>query len=93
MTMKAPENKPTVAGGDGMTVDSAGRCYVTTALGLQIFDAAGHLLGVVPKPGNGPLVSAGFGGKDLDRLFVACGDKVYWRKTRVHGAPPPAPSK
>ena len=89
MTMKAPENKPTVAGGDGMAIDSAGRLYVTTALGLQVFDANGQLLGVLPKPGSGPLVSAGFGGKDLDQLYVACGDKLYRRKTKVKGATPP----
>jgi enterochelin esterase family protein len=88
MTMKAPENKPTVANGDGMTIDAAGRLYVTTALGLQIFDPTGNFLGAVPKPGNGPLVSAGFGGKELDQLHVACGDKIYRRKTKVKGAPP-----
>jgi enterochelin esterase family protein len=89
MTMKAPENKPTVAGGDGMAIDAAGRVYVTTALGLQIFDASGQLLGVLPKPGTGPLVSAGFGGKDLDLLYVACGDKLYVRRTKTKGAAPP----
>jgi sugar lactone lactonase YvrE len=93
MTLKAPENKPTVAGGDGMTVDAAGRCYVTSAVGLQIFDAKGQLLGVLPKPGAGPLVSAGFGGRNLDHLYLACGDKIYRRKVLAHGAPPPAPTK
>jgi enterochelin esterase family protein len=88
MTLKAPENKPTVAGGDGMTIDSAGRVYVTSALGLQIFDPQGKLVGVLPKPGTGPLVSAGFGGKDLDQLYVACGDKLYKRKTNTTGAAP-----
>jgi enterochelin esterase family protein len=90
MTMKAPENKPTVAGGDGLAIDADGRVYVTTALGLQIFDSEGHPLGTLPKPGNGPLVSAGFGGKDLGTLYVACGDKLYSRKTKVKGATPPA---
>lgn len=93
MTMKAPQNKPTVANGDGLTVDAAGRVYVTTALGLQIFDPAGTLLGVLPKPGNGPLVSAGFGGSDLSQLYVACGDKLYRRPTKVKGAPPPEPPR
>ena len=92
MTMKAPENKPAVAGGDGMAIDAAGRLYVTTALGLQVFSAKGDLLGVLPKPGNGPLVSVGFGGKELDQLYVACGDKLYRRPARVHGATPPKPS-
>jgi enterochelin esterase family protein len=89
MTLKAPQDKPTVAGGDGMTVDADGRCYVTSAVGLQVFDAQGKPLGVLPKPGNGPLVSAGFGGKNLGELYVANGDKIYRRRTRVHGAVPP----
>jgi enterochelin esterase family protein len=90
-TMKAPENKPTVAAGDGLAVDSAGRVYVTTALGLQVFDAQGHNLGTIKTPGGkGPLVSAGFGGKDLDHLYIACGDKLYRRKTQVRGATPVA---
>lgn len=89
MTMKAPDNKPTVAGGDGMTIDSEGRCYVTTALGLQVFDREGKLLGVLPKPGNGPLVSAGFGRAKLEVLYVACGDKIFRREVKASGARPP----
>jgi len=88
MTLKAPENKPTVAGGDGMTLDAEGRCYVTSALGLQVFNSAGKLVGILPKPGNGPLVSAGFGGKGLSTLYVACGDKIYKRPTMTRGMPP-----
>lgn len=88
MTMNAPKDKPTVAGGDGLTVDADGRCYVTSALGIQVFDKAGQHLGTIPKPGNGPLVSAGFGGKGLDHLYAACGDKIYRRKTRTTGAAP-----
>jgi len=91
MTMKAPENKPTVAAGDGLTVDSAGRVYVTTALGVQVFDPKGQHLGTIQTPGGkGPLVSAGFAGKDLDHLYIACGDKLYKRKTQVKGAAAPA---
>ena len=85
MTMKAPEKKPTVAGGDGMTVDTDGRAYVTTALGLQIFSAKGELLGVVPKPQNGPLTNATFGGENLHYLYVACGTKVFRRQTKATG--------
>jgi enterochelin esterase family protein len=86
-TMKAPEKKPEIAGGDGMCLDSAGRAYVTTALGLQIFDADGKLLGILPKPQeNKPLVNAAFAGKDLGYLYIANGDKVFRRKTQVKGA-------
>ena len=86
MTMKAPEKKPDVAGGDGLTVDSAGRAYVTTSLGVQIFAPDGELLGVLPKPQNASLVNAAFGGdKELSYLYIACGDKIYRRKMQAHG--------
>lgn len=94
MTMQAPKDKPTIAGGDGLSVDADGRCYVTSALGIQVFDKAGQHLGTLPKPGSGPLVSAGFGGKDLDHLYAACGDKLYRRKIKAKGAAPvSAPTK
>lgn len=91
--MAAPAAKPGVAGGDGMTVDTTGRCYVTSALGVQVFSPAGELLGVLPKPREGPLTSCGFAGKDLAYLHVTCGDKIYRRKTQATGvvfAQPPA---
>jgi enterochelin esterase family protein len=86
MTMKAPEKKPTVAGGDGMTIDTAGRAYVTTALGLQIFAADGTLLGILPKPQEAPLTNAAFAGQNLQYLYVTNGTKVYRRKTQAKGA-------
>jgi enterochelin esterase family protein len=87
MTMKAPEKTPTSASGDGMTTDTEGRAYVTTALGVQVFDKEGKLLGTLAKPmPNAPLVSVGFAGKDLDVLYIACGDKIYKRKTNAKGA-------
>ena len=87
MTMKAPEKTPTVAGGDGMCTDSDGRAYVTTALGVQIFEKDGKLLGILPKPTpNAALVSVGFAGKDFDTLYIGCGDKIYKRKANVKGA-------
>ena len=85
MTMKAPDNKPTVANGDGMTIDTAGRAYVTTALGLQIFDADGTLLGIVPKPQPG-LTNAAFAGPDRAYLYITCGTKVFRRKTQAKGS-------
>ena len=86
MTMKAPEKKPDVAGGDGLTVDSAGRAYVTTALGVQVFSPTGELLGVLPKPQNASLVNVAFGGdKELSYLYIACGDKIYRRKMLARG--------
>ena len=35
--------------GDGMAVDKIGRYYITSALGVQIFDPTGRPCGVPPK--------------------------------------------
>ena len=85
MTMKAPEKKPDVAGGDGMAIDATGRAFVTTAMGIQVFAASGDALGTIPKPKEGPLVSCAFGGKDLGYLYAACGDTVFRRKVKAKG--------
>ncbi|HSU54614.1 MAG TPA: SMP-30/gluconolactonase/LRE family protein [Candidatus Dormibacteraeota bacterium] len=72
---------------DGMTVDSKGNLYVATELGVQICDQAGRVQGIIPRPQNRYLSNLEFGGPGQDILFVTCGDKVFKRKTRVHGAP------
>ncbi|HEX4797127.1 MAG TPA: SMP-30/gluconolactonase/LRE family protein [Humisphaera sp.] len=86
MTMKAPENKPAIANGDGMTIDTAGRVYVTTAMGLQIFAPSGELLGVLPKLKQSNPMSTTFGGKDLGYLYISFGDTIYRRKVQAKGA-------
>ena len=72
-------------GSDGMTVDSAGRLYVATHSGLQMFDPTGRLGGTILKPQNSFLSNAVFGGPKLDTLYVTCTDKVYRRKTQSTG--------
>ena len=84
-TMHAPEKKPTIAGGDGMTIDDTGRAYVTTALGLQVFNPNGQLLGILPKPQEGALTNAAFAGEGRCYLYLTCGNKVFRRKTQVKG--------
>ncbi len=85
MTMELPVGKET-ASGDGATTDANGRFYVTTELGVQIFDTAGRLAGIIAKPEpNGKVVSAEFAGKDHDILYVAAGGKIYSRKLKAQG--------
>jgi sugar lactone lactonase YvrE len=72
-------------GSDGMTVDTAGRLYVTTRAGLQMFDPTGRLGGTILKPQPGPLSNACFGGPKFDTLFVTASDKVFRRKTQATG--------
>ncbi len=86
MTMRTPVADPEVAKGDGMATDIHGRWYVTTAMGLQMFDPTGRMGGVIAKPQEANLVSVAFAGPDHAWLYVACGDKVYRRKTKTRGA-------
>jgi gluconolactonase len=73
------------AGTAGMCCDTDGRLYVATTLGVQVCDQAGRVECIIPVP-NGRAISLAFGSATHDTLFVACGEKVYKRKTRVHGA-------
>jgi sugar lactone lactonase YvrE len=72
-------------GSDGMKVDSIGRLYVTTRMGLQMFDPTGRLGGTILKPHAGPLSNVCFGGKNLDTLYVTAGDKVFKRRVQATG--------
>ena len=64
----------------GLMLDVAGRAYATSREGVQVFDPTGRLSGVLLAPERAPLGGVAFGGADLDRLYVACGGKVYlWR--------------
>ncbi len=86
MTMKAPGKKPRAANGDGLAIDAHGRAYVTAALGLQVFDADGKLLGILDKPQPGAMVNAAFAGPGLQYLYVTCGNKVFRRRMQAKGA-------
>ena len=73
------------SGGDGMTVDSQSRCYVTSHLGIQMFDSTGRMGGVISKPTTKGCVSAAFAGVKHNELYVCASDKVFRRKTLVEG--------
>ncbi|MGY8766794.1 MAG: SMP-30/gluconolactonase/LRE family protein [Pirellulales bacterium] len=75
----------TASGADGMTVDTQGRLYVATALGVQMFDSQCRISGVILKPQQATLSNVVFAGKNLDVMFVTTADKVYRRKTKATG--------
>jgi gluconolactonase len=54
--------------GDGMAIDSAGRLYVTSAPGVQVFTAEGRYLGLIPTP-RAP-ASVAFAGPGKKTLYV-----------------------
>ncbi|MEZ6134851.1 MAG: alpha/beta hydrolase-fold protein [Pirellulaceae bacterium] len=74
----------TASSGDGMAVDRAGRYYVTSALGVQIFDPTGRPCGVLPKPDpSQPLTSCVLARAEHDYLYVTNGKHIYRRQLRI----------
>jgi sugar lactone lactonase YvrE len=72
-------------GADGMTIDSTGRVYVATQLGLQVFDTQGRLSGIIEKPDGAWLANAVFAGPALDTLYVTASTQVLKRKINASG--------
>lgn len=70
--------------GDGSAVDKAGRYYVTSAVGVQVFDPTGRQCGVLPKPiESQPLTSCVLAGAQHNYLYVTNGNTVFRRKLAV----------
>ena len=55
-------------GGDGLTIDSQGRLYVTAGPALHVVAPDGKLLGSIPAPYS--LISAAFAGKDKKTMYA-----------------------
>ncbi|MFV0441986.1 MAG: SMP-30/gluconolactonase/LRE family protein [Planctomycetaceae bacterium] len=85
------------SGADGMAVDTEGRTYVTTRVGLQVLDQPGRVHLILSKPNTGWLSNVVFGGPELDTLYVTCGEGIYKRKIKAKGVnpwqPPVTPPK
>jgi enterochelin esterase family protein len=75
----------TASGATGMTVDTAGRVYVASPAGVQVFDPTGRLSGVLLRPAETPLAAVAFAGPSQDVLYVASGSHVFARRTQTKG--------
>ena len=73
---------------DGMTVDTEGRLYVTTELGIQVCDQPGRVHLIIKKPQDAWLANVVFGGRNLDTLYATCKDKVFKRRINAKGLLP-----
>ena len=73
------------SGADGMAVDSEGRVYIATPLGVQVFDQIGKCHAIIPPPQSGSFTNVEFGGPDMAEMYVTNGDKVFKRKTKAKG--------
>jgi gluconolactonase len=85
----------------GITVDQDGRLYLCTSEGIQVCDQLGRVnfsfllpqrefsgwdgIDVRTSLRNDDPSAICFGGKDLSEMFIACGDAIYKRPTKVRG--------
>jgi sugar lactone lactonase YvrE len=71
------------SGADGLAVDSAGRLYVASTAGVQVFDARGKALGVIELPN--PPQNLAFAGVDRKTLYVVGRGAVWKIRTQAQG--------
>lgn len=81
-TLQQPEGRKGT-GGDGLTVDVKGNLYITSQLGLQVFDPSGKLIGIIKIPEVPANVT--FGGKDNKTLYVTARTSLYMVPMKVSG--------
>jgi len=63
------------SGADGLAVDTEGRLYVASNLGVQVFNAKGEVLGVITVPQKPQNLA--FAGKDKKTLYVVGRGAAY----------------
>jgi len=73
----------TVSGGDGMSSDIHGRWFVSSHLGVQVFDPTGRECGLLPNPSTKQMTSVCVGGPSGEYLYATCGDQVFRRKIKA----------
>ncbi len=75
------------SGGDGMISDESGRFFVTSTLGVQVFDPTSRECGLLPKPQRDkPLTSCALSGAGRSFLYVTNGDRIFRRKVQAVGS-------
>ncbi len=75
---------------DGIKVDSAGRVYVSSASGVQVYAADGARLGEIALPGA---VNFTFGGPRWNVLYITTDDAIWAAVLRADGQRPPAATR
>jgi sugar lactone lactonase YvrE len=69
------ERQFAMVGGDGATVDSVGRVYVTGGNGVQVIAPDGKFLGEIPSPAG--LITVAFSGKDKKTLYGVANNQQF----------------
>jgi len=71
------------SGADGIAVDAAGRVFVATRAGVEVFSPQGQALGVIALPKQPQNLA--FGGADRSQLYVVGRGSVYRIATQTRG--------
>lgn len=81
----------TGAGVGGLCVDTAGRLYAATPMGIQVFDQAGRVNGIITPPQRLTSIQGlTFGGPTRDELYLLADGRVWRRKVQTRGVFPAA---
>jgi enterochelin esterase-like enzyme/sugar lactone lactonase YvrE len=75
------------SGVEGLTVDSAGYMWATSAMGIQVCEQPGRCAQILNKPEAGatPIANIAFGGPDRSWLYVTQGAKLFRRPVKRTG--------
>jgi gluconolactonase len=75
------------SGVGGLTVDSIGYMWATSAMGIQVCEQPGRCSNILNKPefNATPVTSIAFGGANRTWLYVTQGGKLFRRETRRTG--------
>lgn len=81
-TLKQRDGK-SGTGGDGLCIDTKGNLYITSQIGVQVFDPAGKHLGTIAFPEQP--ANCDFGGPDMNTLYVTARTSLYAVKMQATG--------
>jgi hypothetical protein len=68
-----------------MAVDTLGRIYIPTLLGIQLSDPLGRIRGIITQPAGDKLRGVVFGGAAFDMLYANCDHGIFRRRLKAHG--------
>lgn len=79
------------AGVGGLCVDTAGRLYAATPMGIQVFDQAGRVNGIIAPPQRLTNIQGlTFGGPTRNQLYLLADGHVWRRTVQTRGVFPAA---
>src|SRR5262245_14435511 len=81
-SLKQPAGRENT-GGDGLTIDTKGNLYITSALAVQVFDRPGKHLGTIAYPEQP--ANCDFGGPEMKTLYVTARTSLYAVKMEAQG--------